>query len=262
MLQERCRPLAQSGVIEAPRVQLENGLLRTKQKPTSLPTLHDNTRSRGAAKKFHTRRVGTTGEQLEKSLHAAEQLRPDVAEARHAFIRRQPALGPARLLFLDETSATTNRTRRSGRCALRLLAPVPHGHRKTTTLVAGLRTTGITTPYVLDGAVNGDIFRAYVEQILAPTLGPGDIVVMDNLPCHKVAGIQEAIESRQARLLYLPPYSPDLNPIEQAFAKLKALLRKVGERTRDGLWKAIGHILKLYSPDECRNLFRNSGYST
>ena len=139
---------------------------------------------------------------------------------------------------------------------------MPHGHRKTTTLVAGLRTTGITAPYVLDGAMNGDIFRAYVEQILAPTLGPGDIVVMDNLPCHKVAGIQEAIESRQARLLYLPPYSPDLNPIEQAFAKLKALLRKVGERTRDGLWNAIGHILKLYSPDECRNLFRNSGYST
>ena len=187
-----------------------------------------------------------------------------MAEARHAFIRRQPALDPERLVFLDETSATTNMTRRSGRCArgLRLLAPVPHGHRKTTTLVAGLRTTGITAPYVLDGAVNGDIFRAYVEQILAPTLGPGDIVVMDNLPCHKVAGIQEAIESRQARLLYLPPYSPDLNPIEQAFAKLKALLRKVGERTRDGLWNAIGHILKLYSPDECRNLFRNSGYST
>jgi transposase len=187
-----------------------------------------------------------------------------VAEARHAFIRRQPALDPEHLVFLDETSATTNMTRRSGRCArgLRLLAPVPYGHRKTTTLVAGLRTTGITAPYVLDGAVNGDIFRAYVEQILAPTLGPGDIVVMDNLPCHKVAGIQEAIESRQARLLYLPSYSPDLNPIEQAFAKLKALLRKVGERTRDGLWKAIGHILKLYSPDECRNLFRNSGYST
>jgi transposase len=167
-------------------------------------------------------------------------------------------------VFLDETSATTNMTRRLGRCArgLRLLAPVPHGHWKTTTLVAGLRTTGITAPYVLDGALTGDIFRAYVGQILAPTLSPGDIVVMDNLPCHKVAGVQEAIESRGAQLLYLPPYSPDLNPIEQAFAKLKALLRKVGERTRDGLWNAIGHILKLYSPDECRNLFRNSGYST
>jgi transposase len=187
-----------------------------------------------------------------------------VVEARRAFIRRQPALDPECLVFLDETSATTNMTRRLGRCArgLRLLAPVPHGHWKTTTLVAGLRTTGITAPYVLDGAVTGDIFRAYVEQILAPTLSPGDIVVMDNLPCHKVAGVQEAIGSRGAQLLYLPPYSPDLNPIEQAFAKLKALLRKVGERTRDGLWNAIGQILKLYSPDECRNLFRNSGYST
>jgi transposase len=113
-----------------------------------------------------------------------------------------------------------------------------------------------------DGAVIGDIFRGDIEQILAPTLSPGDIVVMDNLPCHKVAGLREAIENRQAQLLYLPPYSPDLNPIEQAFAKLKALLRKAGERTRDGLWNAIAHILKLYSPAECRNLFRHSGYPT
>jgi transposase len=155
-------------------------------------------------------------------------------------------------------------TRRLGRCArgLRLLAPVPHGHWKTTTLVAGLRTTGITAPYVLDGAMNGATFRAYVEQMLAPTLSPGDIVVMDNVATHKVAGIREAIENRQARLLDLPPDSPDLNPIEQAFAKLKALLRKPGERTRDGLWNAIAHILKLYSPAECRNLFRHSGYPT
>ena len=151
-------------------------------------------------------------------------------------------------------------TRRLGRCArgLRLLAPVPHGHWNTTTLVAGLPTTGITAPSVLEGAT----FRAYVEPRLAPTLSPGDIVVMDNVATHKVAGIREAIENRQARLLYLPPYSPDLNPIEQAFAKLKALLRKAGERTRDGLWNAIAHILKLYSPDECRNLFRHSGYPT
>ena len=185
-----------------------------------------------------------------------------MVEARHAFIRRQPALDPERLVFLDETSAATNMTRRLGRCArgLRLLAPVPHGHWKTTTL--GLRTTGITAPYVLDGALTGDIFRAYVEQILAPTLSPGDIVIMDNLPCHKVVGIQQAIESRGAQLLYLPPYSPDLNPIEQAFAKLKALLRKAGERTRDGLWDAIAQILRLIDPDECRNLFRSSGYPT
>ena len=121
--------------------------------------------------------------------------------------------------------------------------------------MAGLRTTGITAPDVLDGAMNGATFRAYVEQRLAPTLSPGDIVVMDNVASHKVAGLREAIENRQAQLLDLPPYSPDLNPIEQAFAKLKALLRKAGERTRDGLWNAIAHILKLYSPAECRNLF-------
>jgi len=178
-----------------------------------------------------------------------------VAAARHASIRRQPALDPERLVFLDETSAATTMARRLGRCArgLRLLAPAPHGHRKTTTLVAGLRTTGITAPYVLDGAldgaVNGDIFQAYVEQILVPTLSPGDIVAMDNLPCHKVAGIQEAIEGCEVRLLYLPPSSPDLTPLEQAFAKLKALLRKAGERTRDGLRNAIAQVLELCSTD-------------
>ncbi len=201
---------------------------------------------------------------LKKSLHAAEQQRPDVAEARHAVIRRQPALDRERLVFIDETAAATTMTRHVGRCAqgLRLIAPVRHGHWKTTTLVAALRTTGITAPYVLDGARSGAPFRAYVEQILAPTLGTGDTVVMDNLPCHKVAGIREAIESVGAKLVYLPPYSPDLNPIEQAFAKLKALLRKTGERTRDGLWDAIARILRHYSPNECRNLFRNSGYAT
>lgn len=167
-------------------------------------------------------------------------------------------------MFLDETWASTNMARCHGRCArgLRLLAPVPHGHWKTTTLIAGLRTTGIVAPYVLDGAVNGVIFRAYVEQVLAPTLAHGDILILDNLPSHKVAGVRQAVEARGARILYLPPYSPDLNPIEQAFAKLKALLRKAAERTRDGLWNAIGRIIDLYKPDECRNLFRNAGYAT
>jgi transposase len=187
-----------------------------------------------------------------------------VAEARRLFIRRQPALTPERLVFLDETWASTNMARRHGRCArgLRLLAPIPHGHWKTTTLIAGLRTTGIVAPCILDGAVNGSLFRAYTEQILAPALTPGDIVFMDNLSSHKVAGIREAIEGRDARLLYLPPYSPDLNPIEQVFAKLKALLRKAAERTRDGLWQAIGRVIDLLTSDECWNLFKNSGYST
>lgn len=201
---------------------------------------------------------------LKKSLHAAEQQRDDVVEARRAFIRRQPALDPERLVFLDETWASTNMTRRHGRCArgLRLLAPVPHGHWKTTTLIAGLRTTGIVAPYVLDGPINATVFRAYVEQVLAPTLANGDILILDNLSSHKVAGVREAVEARGAQVLYLPPYSPDLNPIEQAFAKLKTLLRKAQERTRDGLWAAIGRIIELYKTSECWNLFRNSEYAT
>src|SRR5215468_6144291 len=134
---------------------------------------------------------------------------------------------PAHLVFIDETWATTNMTRVRGRSPRgeRLVAAVPHGHWKTSTFVAALRTSGLTAPLVLDGAMNGEAFRAYVEQILAPTLAPGDIVIMDNLAAHKVAGIRQAIEACGATLLYLPPYSPDLNPIEQSFAKLKALIR-------------------------------------
>src|SRR6478735_6471683 len=135
-----------------------------------------------------------------KTLHAAEQDRPDVAKARRVFIRRQPALDPNRLVFIDETWAATNMTRRYGRCArgLRLRASVPHGHWKLTTLVAGLRTAGISAPYVFEGAINGRRFRAYIEQMLAPTLAPGDIVLLDNLRSHKVAGIAEAIAARGA----------------------------------------------------------------
>jgi len=165
-------------------------------------------------------------------------------------------------VFFDETWASTNMTRRHGRCAcgLRLPAPVPHGHWKTTTLIAGLRTTGIVAPYVLDGPINAAVFRAYVEQVLAPTLRSGDILILDNLSSHRVAGIREAVGARGARVLYLPPYSPDLNPIEQVLAKFKALLRKAAERTRVGLWNAIERIIDLYKPDECRNLFKNAGY--
>jgi transposase len=177
---------------------------------------------------------------------------------------RQPALDPRHLVFLDETAATTKMTRPHGRCArgLRLLAPVPHGHWNTSTLVAGLRLTGLTAPYVIDGALTGPIFRHYVEQMLAPTLIPGDIVVMDNVATHKVAGIRDAIEARQAQLLYLPPYSPDLNPIEQAYAKLKAILRKAGARTREALWQAISIAIDSFAPGECLNLFKCAGYAT
>lgn len=166
-------------------------------------------------------------------------------------------------MFLDETWATTNMTRRYGRSrrGQRLVAAVPHGHWKTSTFVAALRHDCLTAPCVIDGAVNGTIFRAYVEQQLAPTLKPGDVVIMDNLASHKVAGVREAIEARGAALVYLPAYSPDLNPIEQAFAKLKSLLRKEAARSVDALWNAIGRSLGQFSPTECANYFANRGYT-
>jgi transposase len=142
----------------------------------------------------------------------------------------------------------------------RLVAAVPHGHWKTSTFVAALRRSALTAPLVVDGAMNGDIFRAYVEQVLAPTLKPGDIVILDNLGSHKVAGVREAIEVRGASLVYLPPYSPDLNPIEQAFAKLKALLRKAAARTILRLWDVLGDTLGRFTPQECANYLVNAGY--
>lgn len=173
-------------------------------------------------------------------------------------------MNPAQLVFIDETWATTNMTRQRGRCRRgeRLIAAVPHGHWKTSTFVGALRLSGLTAPLVLDGAMNGEAFRAYVEQFLAPTLAPGDIVIMDNLAAHKVAGIREAIEAGGANLIYLPPYSPDLNPIEQWFAKLKAIIRKAAARTRDGLWNAIGNCLDRFPPRECANYFAEAGYAT
>ena len=137
---------------------------------------------------------------------------------------------------------------------------VPYGHWKTTTFVAGLRHDRIDAPCVIDGPMTGELFRAWVEQFLAPTLSPGDIVVMDNLPAHKVHGIAEAIAARGAELRYLPPYSPDLNPIEQMFAKLKALLRKAATRSVEALWTTIGRLLDAFSPAECANYLKHSGY--
>jgi transposase len=171
-------------------------------------------------------------------------------------------MNPTRLVFLDETWATTNMARRYGRAPRgeRVIASVPHGHWKTSTFVAGLREDAITAPLVIDGAMNGETFRAYIEQFLAPTLAHGDIVIMDNLASHKVAGVREAIEARGASLIYLPPYSPDLNPIEQAFAKLKALLRKAAPRTIDTLWAVIGEALSAFSSTECANYLADAGY--
>lgn len=172
-------------------------------------------------------------------------------------------LNPDRLVFIDETWAATNMTRSHGRAprGARLIDHVPHGHWKTTTFLAALRVGGLTAPVVVDGAINGEIFRAYVQQHLVPTLSPGDLVILDNLSSHKVAGVQEAIEAVGARVVYLPPYSPDFNPIEQVFAKLKSLLRSAGERTVSGLWNRIGNLLDCFSPSECQNYFRHSGYA-
>jgi transposase len=174
-----------------------------------------------------------------------------------------PALDPARLVFIDETCAKTNMARTHGYAPKgeRLVCPAPYGHWHTTTFVGALTTRGFVAPMVVDGAVNGAVFRAYVDQVLVPELRPGDVVVMDNLGSHTTAGVRRAIEGAGCRLLYLPPYSPDLNPIEPAFSKLKGLLRKAAERTVDGLWAAIGRLLDAFTRRECRNYFRHCGYT-
>jgi transposase len=176
----------------------------------------------------------------------------------------QNRLDPARLVFLDETWAKTNMTRRHGRCARgqRLVAKVPHGRWRTLTFLAALRSDRIAAPCVIDGPINGESFLAYVEQMLAPTLKPGDIVIMDNLGSHKGQAVRRAIRDAGAKLFFLPPYSPDLNPIEQVFAKLKTLLRKAAERTVEATWKRIGALLACFTQQECANYFVNAGYAS
>ena len=181
---------------------------------------------------------------------------------REQRFEEQPDLDPARLIVIDETWASTNMARRRGRCLRceRLRSGVPHGHWKTTTFVAGLRHTGIAASFVLDGPIYRAAFETCVAKVLIPDLRPGDIVVMDNLSSHKGPRGREMIEAAGAQLRYLPPYSPDFNPIENAFAKLKALLRKAAERTIDGLWSAIGRIIDLFPTTECANYFKAAGY--
>jgi transposase len=185
-----------------------------------------------------------------------------VAEARRAWMDVAPRFDPTKLVFLDETWATTALTRPRGRCPRgeRLVCPMPHGRWRTTTFLCGLRADGLVAPLVLDGAIDGPTFLAWVEQMLAPTLRPGDTVVADNLGSHKVAGVREAIEARGASLLYLPPYSPDLNPIELAFSKLKRLLRTAAARTADALCSAIGAALGQFTAAECASYLRHCGY--
>jgi len=208
---------------------------------------------------------------LKKAGRAAEQDRPDVAAARERCKAGQAELDPARLVFVDETGAHTRMARRRGRGprGQRVVGQAPWGHWKTTPFVAGLRQDGISAPFVLDGAMNRTAFEAYVDQVLAPTLRPGDIVIMDNLPAHKGETVRRLIEARQASLRLLPPYSPDpgsspgqaLNPIEMTCAKRTTRLRTAAERTLGALWDTIGSVLDAFTPQECSNYLRHAGYA-
>ena len=199
-----------------------------------------------------------------KSLRAAEQERADVARARRRWMREQGMFDPARLVFIDETSTSTNMVRLRGRCRRgeRLISRVPQGHWKTITFVAGLRYNKMAAPFVVDGPMTRSTFLAYLEQCLRPTLRRGDIVIMDNLPAHKGIAVKKTIEAAHAKLLYLPKYSPDLNPIEQAFSKFKALLRKASERTIAGLCRRIGKLIAAFSDTECAHFFAHAGYAS
>lgn len=185
-----------------------------------------------------------------------------MAARRETWRAAQADLDPGRLVFVDETGASTKMARRCGRArrGARCVAAVPHGHWKTTTFVAALRADGMVAPTVIDGAVTGDLFVAYVEQQLVPTLREGDVVVMDNLACHKRAGARRAIEAAGCELRLLPPYSPDLNPIERAFSRLKARLRAAAKRTVRAVEEYLGELSATFAPAECRNYFRSCGY--
>jgi transposase len=195
---------------------------------------------------------------------ASEQDRPDIARRRARWKQHQHKLDPRRLVFIDETWVKTNMTPLRGwsRCGRRLPAKAPHGHWKTLTFIAALRSDRIDAPCVFDGPINGQSFSAYVEQILVPTLSPGDIVVLDNLGSHKGQPVRQAIRAAGAKLFFLPPYSPDLNPIEQVFAKLKHLMRKAAERDIEDTWRRIGATLKDFKTDECQRYLVNAGYAS
>ena len=197
-------------------------------------------------------------------MFASEQDRPDVARRRSQWKKYQGRVDPRRLVFIDETWAKTNmiRTRGWWRKGQPLIAKVPYGHWQTLTFLAALRHDRITAPCVFDGPINGERFLAYVKQFLVPTLKAGDVVIMDNLSSHKNPAVRRAIRAAGARLFFLPPYSPDLNPIEQVFAKLKIRLRKAEERTVEATWRRIGQILDHFPAHECANYFRNSGYAS
>ena len=228
--------------------------LRERLKERRRPRRHRHTLAVLQASQDHAQK---------KSAHAAEQRRSAVNAAREAWFEGQIDLDPTQIVFIDETAANTKMARLYGRAprGQRCRAAVPHGHWKTTTtFIAALRYDGIAAPMVLDGPMNGEAFLAYVEQALVPELRPHDIVIMDNLPAHKVHGVRQAIEAAGASLRYLPPYSPDFNPIEMAFAKLKAALRAAAARTIPDLWQAIADALRRFTPKECANYLAAAGY--
>ncbi len=206
-----------------------------------------------------------SGSVIKKTLLATEQHRPDVAPRRHIWItRRQPFMAEAleRLVFIDETSLNTKMVKTTGWAPVgqRLIDHAPFGHWNTPTFIAGLRHDGLTAPWVIDGAINRKGFETYVETQLVPTLKPGEVVILDNLSSHKSIKAEELLKSVGAWFLFLPQYSPDLNPIEMAFAKLKALIRKAAARTYDDLWRAVGEVCDLFTEDECQNFFNAAGY--
>src|SRR5687767_4656698 len=221
---------------------------------------------RGCRRRRRSRRSGASciswGSRLKKTVHADEQRRPDVAAQRRFWREWQPAHDADRYVFIDESGVTTDLLRRYGRSprGVRLRDCTPCGHWQTHTVVAALRVDGVSATAVFDGPIDNPTFLAYVEQVLVPTLQPGDVVVLDNLAMHKQAEVQAAIEGAGARLRFLPPYSPDLNPIEQAFAKLKAFLRAARPRTFDQVVELMAIALDLFSPSECLNFVRHCGY--
>jgi transposase len=193
----------------------------------------------------------------------AEQTRPDIARKRARWKTYQGCIEPQRLVFLDETWVKTNMAplRGWGARGERLEARLPHGHWKTLTFIAALRCDRVDAPWVIDGPINGELFTLYVEKVLAPTLTKGDVVILDNLGSHKGKAARRAIRAAGAHLLFLPPYSPDLNPIEQLFAKLKHLIRKAEPRTVEATWRKLGDLLDLFSPAECAAYLKNAGYA-
>ena len=242
-------------------------LKEIKTKPdTTIMELRDKLRERhglslgyGTVWRFLARHKIT---RKKKTGHASEQEREDVEASREAWFEGQLDLDPKKLVFIDETSISTSMARRFGWAPRgeRCRAPIPFGHWKTTTFVAGLRVDRIDAPMTIEGALDGEAFLAYVEQVLAPTLSKGETVVMDNVPLHKVAGVSEAITAKGASVLYLPAYSPDFDPIEKFFSKFKSILQRIAARTAEALEAAVAEALRTVTPDECRNYFAACGY--